>query len=104
MGRTSDRTSRAARNRQRALPTRERHGRAATPQGADRRDAGGGARLAAGARPVPDAGGSHPLAEGKPTEDYAWTWSVYSWLDGENATADRLPPLAPARPPLPLAA
>jgi aminoglycoside phosphotransferase (APT) family kinase protein len=31
-----------------------------------------------------------PLAEGKPAEDYAWTWSVYSWLDGSNATADRL--------------
>jgi aminoglycoside phosphotransferase (APT) family kinase protein len=31
-----------------------------------------------------------PLAEGRPTEDYAWTWSVYSWLEGENATADRL--------------
>jgi aminoglycoside phosphotransferase (APT) family kinase protein len=37
-----------------------------------------------------------PLAEGKPTEDYAWTWSVYSWLDGENATADRLADLGRA--------
>jgi aminoglycoside phosphotransferase (APT) family kinase protein len=31
-----------------------------------------------------------PLATGAPTEEYAWTWSVYSWLDGENATPDRL--------------
>ena len=31
-----------------------------------------------------------PLAEGTPTEDYTWTWSVYSWLEGESATADRL--------------
>jgi len=31
-----------------------------------------------------------PIAEGTPTEEYGWTWSVYSWLDGENATADRL--------------
>src|SRR4029453_13072456 len=37
-----------------------------------------------------------PLAEGKPTEDYAWTWSVYSLLDGENATADRLADLGRA--------
>ena len=31
-----------------------------------------------------------PLARGAPTEEYAWTWAVYSWLDGENATPDRL--------------
>lgn len=31
-----------------------------------------------------------PLATGAPTEEYAWTWAVYSWLDGENATPDRL--------------
>jgi aminoglycoside phosphotransferase (APT) family kinase protein len=31
-----------------------------------------------------------PLEEGRATEDYAWTWSIYSWLEGENATADRL--------------
>ncbi len=31
-----------------------------------------------------------------PTEDYPWTWSVYSWLDGENATADRLADLGRA--------
>jgi aminoglycoside phosphotransferase (APT) family kinase protein len=37
-----------------------------------------------------------PLAEGRPTEDYAWIWSVYSWLDGENATADQLADLGRA--------
>lgn len=31
-----------------------------------------------------------PLAEGRPAEGYPWTWSVYSWLEGVNATADRL--------------
>jgi aminoglycoside phosphotransferase (APT) family kinase protein len=31
-----------------------------------------------------------PLAEGAPGEGYAWTWSVYSWLEGENATPERL--------------
>jgi aminoglycoside phosphotransferase (APT) family kinase protein len=31
-----------------------------------------------------------PLATGAPTEEYTWTWAVYSWLDGENATPDRL--------------
>lgn len=31
-----------------------------------------------------------PLATGGPTEEYAWTWSVYSWLEGESATPDRL--------------
>jgi aminoglycoside phosphotransferase (APT) family kinase protein len=25
------------------------------------------------------------LATGKPGEDYPWTWSVYSWVDGDNA-------------------
>src|SRR6266567_2315512 len=28
-----------------------------------------------------------PLAEGMPAEDYPFAWSVYSWLDGETATA-----------------
>src|SRR5438552_13155003 len=28
-----------------------------------------------------------PLAEGMPAEDYPWAWSVYTWLDGETATA-----------------
>ena len=31
-----------------------------------------------------------PLAMGDPAEGYPWRWSVYRWLDGENATADRL--------------
>jgi aminoglycoside phosphotransferase (APT) family kinase protein len=28
-----------------------------------------------------------PLAEGMPAEGYPFTWSVYSWLKGENATS-----------------
>ena len=31
-----------------------------------------------------------PLAMGAPAEGYPWRWSVYRWLEGENATADRL--------------
>ncbi|CAN7535578.1 aminoglycoside phosphotransferase family protein [Paenibacillus sp. LjRoot153] len=31
-----------------------------------------------------------PLAQGVPTEDYPWFWSVYRWLDGENATVGQL--------------
>lgn len=27
-----------------------------------------------------------PLAKGKPSENYPWSWSIYKWLDGENAT------------------
>jgi aminoglycoside phosphotransferase (APT) family kinase protein len=31
-----------------------------------------------------------PLAEGMPAEGYPFTWSVYSWLKGENATSGRI--------------
>lgn len=31
-----------------------------------------------------------PLAKGTPGEGYPWHWSVYRWLDGENATIERL--------------
>ncbi len=31
-----------------------------------------------------------PLAVGAPGEGFPWRWSVYGWLDGENATLDRL--------------
>lgn len=31
-----------------------------------------------------------PLAKGVPAESYPWHWSVYRWLDGENATMDHL--------------
>jgi aminoglycoside phosphotransferase (APT) family kinase protein len=31
-----------------------------------------------------------PLAEGRPGEGYPFEWAVYSWLDGENATFDRI--------------
>ncbi|KRF04784.1 hypothetical protein ASG89_21000 [Paenibacillus sp. Soil766] len=31
-----------------------------------------------------------PLAQGVPTDDYPWFWSVYRWLDGENATVGQL--------------
>ncbi|GAA3125568.1 aminoglycoside phosphotransferase family protein [Streptosporangium carneum] len=35
--------------------------------------------------PVPE-----PLAMGEPAEGYPFPWSVYRWLEGETATADRL--------------
>jgi aminoglycoside phosphotransferase (APT) family kinase protein len=31
-----------------------------------------------------------PLARGAPGEGYPWDWSVYQWLEGENATLDRV--------------
>lgn len=31
-----------------------------------------------------------PLAKGSPGEGYPWEWSVCRWIDGENATLDRL--------------
>lgn len=31
-----------------------------------------------------------PLAKGAPAEGYPWPWSVYRWLAGENATAERI--------------
>lgn len=31
-----------------------------------------------------------PLAMGKPDKEYLWHWSVYQWLDGENASKDRI--------------
>ena len=32
-----------------------------------------------------------PLAMGEPGEGYPWPWSVYRWLEGENATVDTIP-------------
>lgn len=31
-----------------------------------------------------------PLAMGKPGEGYPWYWGVYRWLEGENATLERI--------------
>jgi aminoglycoside phosphotransferase (APT) family kinase protein len=31
-----------------------------------------------------------PLAKGAPGMGYPWPWSVYRWLDGENATIERI--------------
>ncbi len=31
-----------------------------------------------------------PLAMGDPVEGYPWHWGVYRWLEGENATLDRM--------------
>ncbi len=31
-----------------------------------------------------------PLAKGAPAEGYPWQWSVYRWLEGEPATAERI--------------
>jgi aminoglycoside phosphotransferase (APT) family kinase protein len=31
-----------------------------------------------------------PLADGMPAEGYPWKWCVYEWLDGENATIERI--------------
>jgi aminoglycoside phosphotransferase (APT) family kinase protein len=31
-----------------------------------------------------------PLAQGNPTKDYPWGWSVYEWIDGESASISRI--------------
>jgi aminoglycoside phosphotransferase (APT) family kinase protein len=31
-----------------------------------------------------------PLAKGEPGHGYPWRWSVYRWLEGENATIERI--------------
>ncbi|MHB1683868.1 MAG: aminoglycoside phosphotransferase family protein [Bacilli bacterium] len=31
-----------------------------------------------------------PLAMGVPADGYLWHWSIYQWLDGENATIERI--------------
>ncbi len=31
-----------------------------------------------------------PIARGLPAEGYPWTWSIYRWLEGEPATAERI--------------
>src|SRR5688500_18842541 len=31
-----------------------------------------------------------PLAIGSPTEVYPYAWSVYSWIDGKNATPENI--------------
>ncbi|MGA7730583.1 MAG: aminoglycoside phosphotransferase family protein [Chloroflexia bacterium] len=31
-----------------------------------------------------------PLAKGAPGDDYPWHWSVYRWLEGEEATAETI--------------
>ncbi len=33
---------------------------------------------------------STPVAKGEPGEGYPFPWSIYSWLDGEQARADRI--------------
>jgi len=37
-----------------------------------------------------------PLAEGRPAEGYPWVWSVCRWLEGENATVERIADLGQA--------
>ncbi len=31
-----------------------------------------------------------PLAKGEPADGYPWPWSVYQWIEGENATIERI--------------
>ena len=37
-----------------------------------------------------------PLAKGNPDEGYPWQWSVYRWLEGENATIENIDDLRQA--------
>jgi aminoglycoside phosphotransferase (APT) family kinase protein len=31
-----------------------------------------------------------PIAKGEPGEGYPWQWSIYRWLEGQNATIERI--------------
>ena len=31
-----------------------------------------------------------PLAMGSPSDEYAWHWSIYRWIDGEHASIERI--------------
>ena len=31
-----------------------------------------------------------PLAIGRPTDEYPWSWSIYGWIDGDVATSERI--------------
>jgi aminoglycoside phosphotransferase (APT) family kinase protein len=31
-----------------------------------------------------------PVAMGKPSKDYPWPWSIYQWIEGETASAERI--------------
>lgn len=31
-----------------------------------------------------------PVAQGEPAEGYPWSWAVYQWLEGENATLEQI--------------
>src|SRR5262249_19885396 len=31
-----------------------------------------------------------PVAKGRPGEGYPWHWSVHQWIEGENATIERI--------------
>jgi aminoglycoside phosphotransferase (APT) family kinase protein len=35
-----------------------------------------------------------PLAMGKPDRGYPWSWSIYSWLEGESASVDNITDLS----------
>lgn len=31
-----------------------------------------------------------PLAKGEPSDEYPWVWTIYDWIEGEEATIERL--------------
>jgi hypothetical protein len=35
-----------------------------------------------------------PLAMGRPAEGYPWPWSIYRWIEGENAAIERIADLS----------
>ncbi|MGS2616847.1 aminoglycoside phosphotransferase family protein [Micromonospora sp. LZ34] len=46
--------------------------------------------MATGARPQTPAAIPTPLAKGEPDAGYPYPWSIYQWLHGEPASADRI--------------
>ena len=37
-----------------------------------------------------------PLGKGMPAEGYPWSWAIYRWLDGDNATVEHIADLRQA--------
>jgi aminoglycoside phosphotransferase (APT) family kinase protein len=52
--------------------------------------------MAAATRPAATLAIPVPLAMGTPGEGYPWHWSVYRWIEGENASSERLTDLCQA--------
>jgi aminoglycoside phosphotransferase (APT) family kinase protein len=77
-------------HRQRALSARRRHGRATARIHNATWQVHKECEWLPGLAPRLPLAVPVPLAKGEPGEGYPWHWSVYQWLEGENATIERI--------------